>query len=701
MGLPDQTGLTAAAGPLKSSRFRMTQARPGSGSVAAGRPGAMHPLRGSAMNSASTLRDTNDRGGRVFNTGKADSVSSMPTGSPTHHARHLNVSRHLFAATVTSTAPSCRRRIRRLALLCGTLLVLGCQERTTSLNEAQVQRYEERMNGEPSPEVAPELPQIDRPAPVELAGKPAAMDKPLDATIWLQLPDPIRAEEAFRKRLETIRLSETIKREYEQIYRDAVELIKDIHRPNQLRISLSDALRRTLASNYQIKVDGYAPAISTAQIVQAEAAFDLAFFANVSRDNTDRPTPSAIIASQTDTTIVNGGIRKLLATGAQVTFTQQMTRIDNPGFQFQVLNPSWAQNFVAELRQPILRNFGIDFNRAQINIRKNERKINEEAFRGSVIQTLNEVERAYWALVGARRDVVIVAEVVAEASRTLKQIEARKDFDAYQTLLFRSQAAVKQREFEYLDVKNRVRNSEDQLLNLINDPDLPLSADFEIIPTDEPTSIEVLRDRFHTVQTALERRPEILQARYAVDITRLQLGIAKNQALPRLDVIYRMTLNGLGPSADRSFDQMTGGNFIDQFVGMEFQWNFGERAERAGIRIASLQQSQAVYRYKKALDDIITDCRVALRNLETNYEQIGTSHDGVNAASENLRSLEERQERKSPEQLDTILNAQINLGNTRRQLLQSLVQYNQGIVDVERAKGTLLEYNNVILSQEP
>lgn len=592
-------------------------------------------------------------------------------------------------------------RLRAAACIGLLCLAVGCEPRTVSFNQGQVTRYEQRMDRQGPIEQAPELSQVDRPAPVDLAGKTSPVDLSVESTVWLQLPDPVRAEEAFRKRVETTRLSDTIKKEYDRIYGDSLVLIREIHRPQVLRLSLAEALRRSLANNYQIKVDGYGPAISTAQIVQAEAAFDTAFFANTSRDNTDRPTPSAILASQTDTTIVNGGIRKLLATGATVTFTQQMTRVDNPGFQFQVLNPAWSQNFVSELRQPILRNFGIDFNRAQINIRKNERMINEEVFRARVIQTLNDVERAYWTLVGARRDVVTIAEVVAEAKLTLAQIEARKDFDAYQTLLFRSQAAVKQREFEFIDVKNRVRNSEDQLLNLINDPDLALSNDYEIVPTDEPTISPMVHDRFQTVKTAIDRRPEIMQARYAVDITRLQLGIAKNQALPRLDVVYRMTLNGLGASADDGFDQMTGGNFIDQFVGMEFQWNFGERAERAGIRIARLQQSQAVYRYKKALDDIITDCRVALRNLDTNYEQIGTSHEGVNAASENLRSLQERQERKSPAELDTILNAQVNLGNSRRQLLNSLVAYNQGIVDVERAKGTLLEFNNVVLSEEP
>jgi outer membrane protein TolC len=210
-----------------------------------------------------------------------------------------------------------------------------------------------------------------------------------------------------------------------------------------------------------------------------------------------------------------------------------------------------------------------------------------------------------------------------------------------------------------------------------------------------------VRDHFHEVETALQRRPEILQARHAVDVARLQLGIAKNQALPQLDVIYRMTLNGLANNSDRAFDQMTSGNFTDHFIGLEFVWNFAERAERAGIRMAALQQSQAVSAYKQALDNVITDCRVVLRNLETSFEQVGPSRDAVMSSFDNLRALQERQERKTPADLDTVFNAQSSLSQARRAFLQALVSYNQGIVDVERAKGTLLEYDNVIIANQP
>ncbi len=582
------------------------------------------------------------------------------------------------------------------------MLLIGCQTPTTSLDDAQVERYEQRMQADEAADPIGGYAQVDRPAPVELSGNAKPTDLGIETAIWLHVPDPAEAPAVFARRMEVTSFGKPIiANEYKETYAAAEDLIRAIERPEQVRLTLAECLRRTLENNYQIKSDGYAPAISTAQVVQAEAAFDVAFFANISRNNTDQPTPSALLASETDTTIVAGGIRKMLVTGATVTLTQQMVRMDNPGFTFQTLNPSWTHNFIAELRQPLMRSFGIDFNRAQINIRKNERDINRETLRATIIEVLTNAEQAYWNLVGARRNVVINAELLAQANQTYKQLKAREGFDVYPSLIHRSEANVKQREFNFIDVKNQVRNAEDQILNFMNDDEFPLSGDFEIVPVDVPTVVEVIRDRFDSVETALERRPEIIQARRSVDIAGLNLGIAKNQALPTLDVIYRMTMNGLGPSSDRAFDQMTGANFIDQFVGLEFAWNFGERAERAGIRVAAFQQSQAVLSYKGALDSIITDCKVALRNIETNYEQLDPSYKGVISAAENLRSLQERQETKSPAELDTVLGAQTQLATSRQALLSAMINYNNGIVDVERAKGTLLEYNNVVLAEQP
>ena len=73
----------------------------------------------------------------------------------------------------------------------------------------------------------------------------------------------------------------------------------------------------------------------------------------------------------------------------------------------------------------------------------------------------------------------------------------------------------------------------------------------------------------------------------------------------------------------------------------------------------------------------------------------------MTSSFDQLRALQERQENKNPAQLDTILGSQQSVAQSRRALLQAIVTYNPGIVDVERAKGTLLEYNNVVLSERP
>jgi len=578
------------------------------------------------------------------------------------------------------------------------------------LGDIQLRRYEQRMQALATTS-APSLETLTEPH--VSFDRIMATSQPTTVEVILQhIPDPTQAEQVFKARLKTY--SETVQRDYKAIFfgepslespqPGAMAYIAEIRRSRTFKLSLAEAVRRALANNYQIHFEGYGPAISTAQIVQAEAAFDMAFFLNTSKAVRDHDTAVKYTWDQGDTTIFQTGVQKLLTSGATARLSYDFTRQYNmlPSQQRPlVYNPSWTDNATAELRQPFLKNFGIDFNRAQINIRKDELRISQERFRRTVIDTLNNTETAYWNLVAARRNVVITAELVSQAERTLAQVKARQDYDAYQTLVANSEANVASRVAEFIEVKNTVGNAEDALLNILNDPQLTFPADYEIIPTDVPTAIPVVRDRFHEVETALVHRPEIQEAKASVERARIQVGVAKNQALPKLDAVFRIALNGFQNSSQAAWDQMMNAEYQDTFVGLEFLWNFGERAERAGIRAATLAHSQAIFVLKKAIDDVITDCRTTLRNLVTRFEQIAPNVVATVASEDNLRSILEREERKSPEQLNTVLTAQTQLAQNRRALLQSLINYNQAIVNLERAKGTLLEYDNVVLSEIP
>src|SRR5438046_2311984 len=105
---------------------------------------------------------------------------------------------------------------RGIRLLGGAVLLVwtGCQQGQTKVEDIQVEHYEKKMGDAPA-EAAPMLTQLDAARPVELTGKVPSTQPSLDTTIWLQIPDPVLAQEVYKVRLETTRLSPSIRREYD------------------------------------------------------------------------------------------------------------------------------------------------------------------------------------------------------------------------------------------------------------------------------------------------------------------------------------------------------------------------------------------------------------------------------------------------------------------------------------------------------
>ncbi len=55
----------------------------------------------------------------------------------------------------------------------------------------------------------------------------------------------------------------------------------------------------------------------------------------------------------------------------------------------------------------------------------------------------------------------------------------------------------------------------------------------------------------------------------------------------------------------------------------------------------------------------------------------------------------------SPAFINTKLDLQTRLADVARLEVQSIVNYNIAISSLERAKGTLLRYDNIVLEEEP
>ncbi len=531
---------------------------------------------------------------------------------------------------------------------------------------------------------------------------PDVEETPSPAEILAQIPDPSEAEQVFADRLAKIEATAREARvvnQYKRVIAQAKEYLTELHRPRQIELSLAECIRRAIENNYTIRREAYGPAISRANLVEAEAAFDAVFFLDFSYTNTDQPTSSALMSNQNDYRRYSGGIRKLLPTGMQVQTSVEQARTFTD-LQFATLNPSYDTKFVASFTQPLLRGFGLNYNRAGINIARADVQISRETFIQQVRDTLLNVEQAYWQLVQARRRAMTLAETVAQNWATYQSMKEREKHDATPVEVNNSKSRWQSRRVEYIEMVKLVRDAEDQLRNVMNDPDFKLSENVEIVPTETLLTAPITLDQFAEVRTALDERSEIRQARLAIEQARIQTQRAKNETLPQLDLAFQYDVQGIGGNSDNSFDNMTTNRFRSYTVAVNFSYPIGNRGPRAALRRARMQESQAVVYSQQALDVVVTEVNAAVRQLNVRYEQIPPQLEAVRAADGNLRAFQARAEQVSPSYLETELSAIEQLANTRRVLLQVITDYNVAIVQLEKAKGTLLDYNNVVVGDE-
>jgi len=507
-----------------------------------------------------------------------------------------------------------------------------------------------------------------------------------------QIPDPADEAERVAQQLARPDFLDRDRKRYQRL----LERLNATRRPEAIRLSLTDAIRRALLNSYFLQASAYEPAIAATQIVEAEAQFDAVYYANYAWNKQDTPTASQLMSTASDARNFTSGVRKLLATGTQVQLGYEVTR-NWTTLIFATLNPSYTNNFFVEFRQPFLRGFGLDFNRSQIERYRLDRRISIERLRREIRETVFEVTQAYWALFQARRTVTILARLIFELERWVQILEERSKWDVIISDVHLMTSRIERNKAELVRIRSELEKSEDGLKLLMNDPDLNLASEFEIIPVDAPTVEPLVLDRFGEVAAALMHRAELREAKLAIEQAELAVGVAKNQALPKLDVLFRYVVDGLGANWHNALGQLGENDFHEYILSLEFEWPIGNRGPEAALRRTRLQQAQAIAAHRGRIESTIREVNDAIRDIQSNFEQIPPSLNATRAAWSHLQDEIARVLKYDRTTVLRVIDSTTELATDRQQLLQSLTNYNIGLINLERQKGTLLEYNNILI----
>lgn len=107
--------------------------------------------------------------------------------------------------------------------------------------------------------------------------------------------------------------------------------------------------------------------------------------------------------------------------------------------------------------------------------------------------------------------------------------------------------------------------------------------------------------------SALQYRPDYLQAIHAAERNDIELQYAKNQTLPQLDVIVTMGLNGLEGSIEDSFDRLFDTDAPEVTAGVVFSRPWSNREAKARLREARKKKTASIYEIKKIEHNALLD----------------------------------------------------------------------------------------------
>lgn len=470
-------------------------------------------------------------------------------------------------------------------------------------------------------------------------------------------------------------------------------------------LTLDEALTTALANNLDVQVARFAPAISRQATIAADAAFDIALFADLTWNVTDEPTfarpPLQIGANQSQALAWNTGLRKQTRLGTQLEGSIGGTYTDNDDDLVEVTpDPGYRGTLNASVTQPLLRGFGTAVNTAQVRLNENQTAQDLEVLRSQIIDTLVDVEAAYWDLLLAQRTLLIQKRLLDRGIAVRDVLRDRIKFDARPAEVADAVANVESRRAALIRAQRTVRNASDRLKLLLRDADLPIPSESIIIPTTPLLTEAVEIELLDAVRSAMRNRPELAQAVLGVEAVGIRLDVAENATLPDLNLAFSITSQGLDEDdeADDAYADAFSGRFVSTVLGATFERALGNRAAEADLLGARLDRLRAITTYRNIVRSVLLETKTALRDVETNYRLIAQTREARLAAAENLRVIEVQKRTiasLTPEFLDLELRRQEALASAETQEISAIVDYNIALARLAAATATSLDQRGI------
>jgi outer membrane protein len=337
-----------------------------------------------------------------------------------------------------------------------------------------------------------------------------------------------------------------------------------------------------------------------------------------------------------------------------------------------------------------------------VNIARLEHQVALIGFRDKAESIAAEVIATYWRLAQALQDLKIQRELVGQTMETLHKVDGRREIDATDVQLMQARSYAKVRQADLLEFEKRVQDAQDALARLLADPEVNTTSALTIVPVTAPENPsqppEVAKMVDQALETALLWNPAVQEAQIRIKIAEINVEVAQNQRMPRLDLVGSTRAQSLGATSSDAHEQLEDGKYTSYSVGLSFELPLGNRQREAELMRRRMEQRKAVAILHSAADQIAVRVKEKARKAQTTLEQVSVQKDAAQAAQAQLGALDQSEpirEKLTPEYLMVKLQAQDTYAQTRRAEINALTEFNISLVELARMTGTVLQLQQV------
>ncbi len=488
-----------------------------------------------------------------------------------------------------------------------------------------------------------------------------------------------------------------------------------------LSFSLEDCIVKALKDNLTVAVEVYNPDLADASLAKAKEFFlprlDLGF----GNERTENPSfwwleqADVVVRKHTDYSV---SLVQQIPTGGN--FTLGLTGYSSDTTAgFQIMNPTYGNTLRFNFTQPLLKGFGFNVSRREIIVARNNLDISVNQFQSVLMDTIYKVQEAYWNLVYSIEDYKVKQQSLQLArdllAKNKKEVEVGKIAPIE---ILNAEAVVASREADILQAEALTRRNEDVLRDLLYLTEEGEMSTKRIVPLDKPSFIRKDISLDEALKEALEKRPELRMKKISIETNELNMGVAKNQMLPGLDLQLSYWSPGLSGDRilyqdDNPFLGIIGkeeGTAVDSMrdafkllydnwtIGLTLSIPLSSFTTRADYVRARMELEKSQLELENIEKQVFLDVKNAVRDIETNAKRVQAYRLARELAEERL----EAEVKKLNVGLTTnyfVLQYQEGLERERSLELKSLIDYNLAWARLEKAVGSSLEKRNIKISQ--